>query len=385
MMDVDEVRRRCSPIPSAGPSITEEEVQLVTQALRHGWYENRNIHIDQFVEEFSSYIDKKYCLPTSHCTAAIHLALLALDLGPRDEVIVPDITWVASAAPVHYVGAQIVFCDIDPNSLCMSPQALERAITKNTKAAIAVGLAGNVPEMDKILTIADHHNIHVIEDAAESIGASYKGKKAGTFGDVSVFSFNATKILTAGQGGMLATDDENLYRRVKRLAHHGIDRDPGSRYYWSNEIGYNYNWTNIQAALALAQLRRIDELVEIKRRIHDWYRQGLESVEGIHLNTEPPDVRSTFWLNTVYIDSEYGMKKEEIKQKLQVFGIDARPFFYPISSMPPYVQYCACKNMDEENPVSYELSPNIICLPSAFCHTKDDIAYVCDSLRKVLA
>jgi len=372
-------------IPSAGPSITDEEIRLVTEAVKYGWYENMNMHIDQFVAEFSAYTGKKYCLPTANCTSAIHLALLGLGIGQGDEVIVPDITWVASAAPVNYVGAQIVFCDIDKNSFCLAPQSFERSITERTKAVVAVGLAGNIPEMDEIRNIANRHNIQIIEDAAESLGARYKGQKAGSLGDVGVFSFNATKIAIAGQGGMIVTDDEGLYDRFKMTAHLGIDKSPDARYYWSNEIGYNYNWTNIQAALALAQLRRIDELVDIKRRIHGWYTEGLEGMDGIQLSQEPADVQSTFWLNTVHVSPEFEMGKEELKERFSNYNIDARPFFYPISSMPPYAQYCTGKDMKQENPVSYEVSPYVICLPSAFSHTEDDIAYVCDSFRKILA
>lgn len=371
-------------IPSAGPSITEEEVRLVTEAVRHGWYENMSMHLDQFVEEFSAYTGRKYCLPTANCTSAIHLAMLGLDIGPGDEVIVPDITWVASAAPAAYVGAKVVFTDIDRYTWCISPEAFERSITPWTKAVVAVGLAGNLPNMDEIRRIADRHGIAIVEDAAESLGAEYKGRRAGTFGDISVFSFNATKIAIAGQGGMIATDDPELYERFKVLAHHGIKKSPGERYYWSHEIGYNYNWTNIQAALALAQLRRLKELVEIKRRIHGWYREGLANLEGVRLNYEPEGIRSTFWLNTAIVSPQYGKHKEEIQAQFRKHSIDTRPFFYPISSMPPYVKYCDGKDMAKVNPVSYELSPYGICLPSAFCHTEADVDYICRCFKKIL-
>ena len=372
-------------IPSAGPSITDEEVRLVTEAVKYGWYENMNMHIDQFVAEFSTYTGWKHCLPTVNCTSAIHLALLGLGIGPGDEVIVPDITWVASAAPISYVGATPVFCDIDRDDWCITPQAFEQSITEHTKAVVAVGLAGNIPDMDEISKIAARHNIFIIEDAAESLGAEYKGRKSGTFGDVSVFSFNATKIAIAGQGGMITTNDQDLYEKFRRFAHHGIDKSPDSIYYWSHEIGYNYNWTNIQAALALAQLRRIDELVEIKRQAHSWYRERLKDIEGIQLNYERECIKSTFWLNTIFVSPEYGMKKEKIQAEFKKYNIDARPFFYPISAMPPYAQYCVGKDMQKLNPVSYELSPYVICPPSAFCLTEEDVDYVCQCFKKILS
>lgn len=371
-------------IPSAGPSITDEEVRLVTEAVKYGWYENMNMYIDQFVEEFSDYTGMKYCLPTCHGTSAIHLALLGLNIGPGDEVIVPDITWVASAGPVHYVGAKVVFADIDRKSWCISPESFEKSITEKTKAVIVVGLFGNLPNMDEIRSIAKRHKIVIIEDAAESIGAEYKGKKAGTFGKIGVFSFNATKLVIAGQGGMITTNDKDLFERFKRLAHHGIIKAPNSKYYWSHEIGYNYNWTNIQAALALAQLRRIDELIMMRRRINGWYRERLEDIDGIQLNYESEDVRSTFWLTVAIVSPKYKMKKEKIQEEFRKYDIDARPFFYPISSMPPYAKYCGGKDMEKINPVSYEISPYGICLPSAFAITEDQASYVCASFKRIL-
>ena len=160
-------------IPSAGPSITPHEVRLVYDAIKNGWYENRNKYIDKFTREFSKFIGRKYCLPTSHCTSAIHLALLGLNIGPGDEVIVPDFTWVASAAPIHYVGANIIFADVDRTNWCLSPESFERSITRKTKAVIVVDLYGNMPHMREIVKIARKYNIPIIEDAAESIGAEY--------------------------------------------------------------------------------------------------------------------------------------------------------------------------------------------------------------------
>ena len=371
-------------IPSAGPSITEAEVRLVTEAVKDGWYENMNLHLDQFVDEFSSYLDMPYCLPTANCTSAIHLALLGLEVGPGDEVIVPDVTWVASAAPIHYVGARAVFADIDHQSWCLSPASFEQAISTKTKAVVAVGLAGNVPDMDQLRQIAAQHGISVIEDAAESLGAEYKGQKAGTLGDVGVFSFNATKIMVAGQGGMIVTRDPLMYERFKTLSHHGIKKGPGEPYFWSHELGYNYNWTNIQAALALAQLRRLEELVEVKRQAHSWYRERLANVEGVSLNFEPAGLKATFWLNVAVVDPALEITKEKIQTELLAQNIDTRPFFYPISSMPPYAADCLGQDMPKINPVSYRISPYAICLPSSFSLTEDEVDYVCDRFKKVL-
>lgn len=371
-------------IPSIGPSITQKEIDLVTEAVTHGWYENMNKYIDLFVEEFADFVEMKYCLPTAHCTDAIHLALLGLNIGPGDEVIVPDITWVASAAPITYVGATPVFADMDEKSWCLCPKSFERSITRRTRAVIVVDLFGNMPEMDELREIAEKYNIVIIEDAAEGIGAEYKNRPAGTFGQISVFSFNATKLVMSGQGGLLATNNKEIYERYKLLSHHGINKKPGDRYYWSNEIGYNYNWTNIQAALALAQFRRIDELLEKKHQIFNWYYERLKDVEGVKLNSQPKHIKPTYWISVAIVDEKYGMDKEFLEREFEKYNIDMRPFFYPISSMPPYAKYCTGKEMNKVNPISYKISPYGLCLPSGNNLTEDDVEFVCHSFQKIL-
>lgn len=370
-------------IPSAGPSITQAEIKLVTEAVTHGWYENRNMHINQFVKEFSEYTGVKYCYPTANCSSAIHLALLGLGIGPGDEVIVPDITWVASVAPIHYVGATPIFADIKEDSWCLSSESFEKLITLRTKAVIVVDLYGNMPDMDKILSIAKKHKIFVIEDAAEAMGAEYKGKKAGSFGDVSTFSFNATKIMIAGHGGMVATNNKKLYEKFEILAHHGM-LPYNKKTFWSVEIGYNYLWTNIQAALALAQLRRLDELVNKKRKIFSWYEKRLVRVPGIRLNQEPEGTKSTFWIINAHISSKFKVNKEKLMEEFKKFDIDTRPFFYPVSSQPAYRKYVKGKNYRSQNKVSYRISPKIISLPYSLELKESDVEYVCQIFLKIL-
>jgi len=372
-------------IPSAGPSITQKEIELVNEAIKYGWYESRDMHITQFVEEFKKYTGMQFCLPVNNCSSAIHLVMIALGIGQGDEVIVPDITWVASASPIIYVGAKPVFVDIDENDWCISPESFENAINEKTKAVVVVDLLGNMPQMDEIVRISKKYNIPIIEDAAEGIGAEYKKKRSGTFGDVSVFSFNATKLMIAGQGGMIATNNKILYDKCVLFMHHGIDQSREGRYYWSYEIGYNYQWTNIQAALALAQLRRIDELVRMRRQIGKWYKDKLKNIEGIKFNYEANVVKNTFWIVTIIIDRKYGLKKEEIVKRAKEYNIDIRPFFYPISSMEPYKKYIE-KDVDikKKNKVAYSISPYGICLPSAMKITEEDVNYVCKSFKKIL-
>lgn len=370
-------------IPSAGPSITQKEIKLVTEAVKEGWYEKRNMHMDQLIREFSEYTGMKYCYPTTNCTSALHLAMLALGIGPGDEVIVPDITWVASVAPIHYVGATPVFADIDPDSWCISPASFEKLITKKTKAVVLVDIYGNMPDMDRLLKIAKRHNIFVIEDAAEAMGAEYKGRKAGSFGDISAFSFNATKIMIAGHGGMVATNKKKLFERFEILAHHGM-LPYNKKTFWSVEIGYNYLWTNIQAALALAQLRRLKELVDKKRKIFSWYKKRLDGIPGIRLNEEPENTKSTFWIINAILSGKYRIKKEKIMEEFKKNEVDTRPFFYPVSLQPAYAQYTKGKNYRKQNPISYNISEYGISLPYSLNLTESDVDYVCKLFIKIL-
>lgn len=370
-------------IPSGGPSVTNAEVKLVTEAIKIGWYENRNKHINQFSKEFSDYTGTKYCLPVSHCTAALHLAMLGLGIGPGDEVIVPDVTWVASVAPIAYVGATPVFADIEEKSWCLSPESFEKLITPKTKAVVVVDLYGNMPNMDKILKIAKNKGIYVIEDAAEAMGAEYRGKKAGSFGDISTFSFNATKIIISGQGGMVTTNNKKLFDKIELLYHHGMI-PYNKKAFWSVEIGYNYQWTNIQAALALAQLRRLDELVSKKRQVYEWYKRRLENIPEIRLNTEVVGTKSSFWMINAVLSGKYQIEKENIMEEFRKYSIDTRPFFYPVSSQPAYKKYCNGKNYQKQNIISYQISPYTISLPYSFKLTKTDVDYVCDIFTKIL-
>lgn len=370
-------------IPSAGPSITQKEIDLVTEAVTSGWYESRNIHFDKFNEEFAELINKKYILPVSNCTAAIHLALLSLEIKQGDEVIVPDVTWVASVAPIVYAGAKPVFCDIDKDSWCIDPKSFEKCITKKTKAVIVVDLYGNMPNMKEILSIAKKNKILIIEDTAEGLGSLYNSLPAGSFGDISVFSFNATKIAVAGQGGVFATDNKVFFERAKTLHHHGMAKYTEETTFWSLEIGYNYQWTNIQAALALAQIRRLEELVNQRRRLFGWYNERLKEIDGVQLNSEADNVRNTYWVVSAIVDEGYGLKKEDFMKKFKEKNIDSRPFFYPVSSMPPYRKYLSNKQANL-NPVSYSLSNYGISFPSAAIITEQQVDFVTSIFKDIL-
>lgn len=371
---------------SAGPSITPLEIQYATDAITNGWFENRSSYLDRFVVEFSNFSGKRHVLPTAHCTDAIHLALLALGIGPGDEVIVPDLTWVASAAPILYVGATPVFADVNYKTWCMSADDIARHISPKTKAIIVVDLLGNMPDWDPILELCRSEGIPVIEDAAESIGARYKGELAGSFGDISVFSFNATKLLMAGQGGAFCTNSLELFESAKRKSHHGIDIQATGKYFWSSELGYNYNWTNVQAAVALAQLERIDDLLSHKRWLNYRYRELLKDIPKLSWNQAVDEVfEPSYWVPTIIFDEGIPGGKEGYLEGGFDKGIDFRPMFYQLSSMPTFSEALKATGQSSvANPVSESLSKNGVSLPSGNDLVDQDIQKVAKFVRKSL-
>lgn len=362
-------------IPIAGPWITEKEIEYVTEAVKTAWYDHANVYHERFEQAFAKYVGRKYAIALPSCTSGLHLSLLALGIKPGDEVIVPDITWIATSAPISYVGATPVFADIDPKSWCLSADSFTKRITPRTKAVIVVDLYGNMPDMDAILEIARQHGISVIEDAAEAIGSEYKGRKAGSFGEVSVFSFHGSKTLTTGEGGMLVTNRDDLYEKCLFLRDHG--RDPSGKMFWNLEVAYKYKMSSMQAALGLAQLERIEELCTQKRHIFSWYQQMLGSIQGITLNHEEPWVKNTYWMVTAIIHQN---NKETVIDHLFHRKIDARPFFYPLSTLPAYQN---TPSADVQNPISCHISPYGINLPSALNLTQSQIKQVAESLIQV--
>ena len=369
-------------IPVAGPWITDKEVAYVTDAAAHGWYENAGSYPQRFERAFAEYVGVRYAIGVPHCTAAIHLSLVAFGIGPGDEVIVPDITWIASAAPIKYVGAEPIFADIDPLTWCLSAEAFERSITPRTKAVIPVALYGNMPEMNDIRAIASQHKLVVIEDAAEAFGSEYRGRRAGSLGDTGVFSFHGSKTLTTGEGGMLVTDREDVYRRVLSLRDHG--RTPGDTGFFNEEVAFKYRMSSLQAALGLAQLERAADLVARKREIFGWYRSELADVPCLTLNAEPVGTINSYWMSTLVWDRTLGLNKAEMIRTLKERGIDTRPFFHPLSSLPAYAAAASSQIAQRDNVHAYRVSPCGINLPSSFRITRDEVTYVAQHVRALI-
>jgi len=369
-------------IPIAGPWITQREIDYVTDAVTNAWYGNHNIYHERFEKAFADYLGVRFAIALPSCTSAIHLSLAALGVGSGDEVIVPDITWIASAGPITYVGATPVFADIDYKTWCLSAESLEECITSKTKAVILVDLYGNMPDMDGIRDVAKRRSIAIIEDAAEAIGSEYRGKKAGSFGDTGVFSFHGSKTLTTGEGGMLVTDREDVYPRALLLRNHG--REPGDKMFWNAEVAYKYAMSSMQAALGLAQLERIEEIIARKRQIFAWYQEALSGVDGLTLNYEAPGTKNTYWMVTAVLDASLGMEKERLMALLSERGIDSRPFFYPLSSLPAYEYLGQARQDRQRNRVSYQISPYGVNVPCALNMTQERVHYVCDTLKEIL-
>ncbi|MBL9171089.1 MAG: DegT/DnrJ/EryC1/StrS family aminotransferase [Verrucomicrobiales bacterium] len=370
-------------IPVSGPWITEKEIRYVTDAVTNAWYSQANVYNDRFEKAFAAHVGVPHAIALPSCTSAIHLALMALGVGPGDEVIVPDGTWIASAAPITYVGATTVFADIDAQSWCLCPKSFESCITPRTKAVIPVDLYGNMADWDGILDVAKRHRIAVIEDAAEAAGAEYHGRKAGSFGDAGVFSFHGSKTLTTGEGGMLVTARQDIRDRALFLRDHG--RPPGDRMFYNTEVAWKYKMSSMQAALGLAQVERIEELIVRKREIFSWYRDALGGIPGVQLNQEAPQTRSAYWMVTAVLDPSLGLPKEQLMEQLSAEGIDTRPFFHPLSSIPAYAASAEAEKARQRNRVCYRISPYGINLPSGLNLQPEQVKRVSEAFKKILS
>ena len=353
-------------IQIAEPCLGEEELSNVIEAVKSGWISSKGKFIEEFEGNVARYCGRKYGVATSNGTVALHLALKALGIGKDDEVIVPDLTFVAVANATTYCNAKPVFVDSHPDYWCINPEKIEEKITKNTKAIIPVHLYGHPCDMDAILEIAEDHNLYVVEDAAEAHGAEYKGKKVGSFGAISCFSFYGNKIITTGEGGMCLTNNEDLAEKMIILRDHGMN--PNKRY-WYDVIGFNYRMTNLQAAVGVAQLKKLDEFVERKREIARWYSEELKDLEEkgiIKLHPQMSWAKCVYWMYCILVEDKFGASRDDLMKRLEENEIDTRPFFYPVHVMPPY------KN-NERFSVAEEISRKGINLPSAVGLKEEEI------------
>jgi len=369
-------------IAISGPDITEHENKLVATAMSD-WYKQPYFYCEEFEQRFAAYHNRNYALMTPSCTTANHLLLMGLGIGPGDEVLVPEATWIASIAPTYYTGATPVYCDIDADDWCISIDSMRRNLTENTRAVIVVNLYGNMAKMDELERFAKQHNLFLIEDAAESVGSRYKGRKSGEFGVGSLFSFHRTKTMTTGEGGMLLIDDEALFNRCVKLRDHG--RGPDTAAFTHELVAYKYMPFNVQAALGLGQLDRLEQLVDKKRHILHFYKARLARFDNLQINPDSDDVYNSAWCSTIVLGANYNYKKASLMSALQAEQIPSRPFFYPLSTQPG-IQEKLGGNVDlsKKNPTAFAISDRGINLPSALNLTDSQLDHVCTVLEKLL-
>ena len=369
-------------IPVAGPWVTELEAEFVADAALNDWYGNAGRSVGLFETEFAAHLGARHALAVPHATSALHLAMVALDLGPGDEVIVPETTFVATAAPITYTGATPVFADIDPDTWCMSADSLKQCLSPRTKAIVTVDLYGDVPDMSAIRELAG--DIPVIEDAAQAIGAIRHGIPAGMLGDMGVFSFHGTKTLTSGEGGIVVTDRTDLFETMAQLRNLG--RRPGAHAQLVSDIpGFKYQMSSLQAAFGRAQLLRVDELVAKKRRLFGWYRDRLADLDGVQLNAQGAGHLNPYWMTNIVVDKSFGVSTRQMMAYFDDNGVDTRPFFPPLSSLQAFSNYPdQVATARAANSVAYDIAQRSINLPSALMLEEEHIDRVVGLLRSFL-
>lgn len=359
------------------PSITALEIEYATDAAANGWGAQCYDYIVRLEKLFREDIGARFAIATSSCTGAMHMGLAALGVGPGDEVILADTNWIATAAPITYLGAKPVFVDIDPDNWCIDPVAAEAAITPRTKAIIATHLYGNLADLNALMAIGDRSGIPVIEDSAEALGSVWRGQKAGSVGLFGTFSFHGTKTMTTGEGGMFVTSDAELYENVLTLSNHGRARGQ-TKQFWPDAIGFKYKMSNIAAALGCAQMERINDLTGRKRAIFARYRTYLGGIDGIRLNPEPVDTINGAWMPTAVLAPELGITRETMIEAFGRENIDARVFFHPLSSLPMFTP-------QPEHVHAYDIPGRAINLPSYHDMSDEDIARVASVLLGLVA
>ncbi len=363
-------------IPLAKPVFGPTEKKLVNQAVNSGWISSIGAYVAQFGEEFAATVGAKYALPICNGTAALHLALIALGIKPGDEVIVPALTFVASANAITYVGAKPIFADIEPGTFNIDLKDAEKKITARTKAIMSVDLYGHPVDFDSVKAFAKKFNLHFISDSAESLGSLYKNKPFGGLAEVTTFSFFGNKIVTTGEGGMLVTNSQKIYDTAKFYRDQA--KDITIHNYYHPAIGYNYAMTNLQAAVGIGQLRQLETFVKKKRQIAARYRQGLKAVPGLSFQTEAEYAESNWWMFSLLVDrAKFGRSRDELMKFLAAKGIETRPFFYPLPQLPPY----QAANKSHQFSVTEDIAGKGMNLPTFATLTKKEQNYVINQIK----
>ena len=324
-------------ISVAQPTLSGNERKYVLDCLDTNWISSNGKYIPAFEDAFAAFCKVKHAVAVSNGTTALHLALVALGLAPGDEVIVPTVTYIATANAVRYCGSTPVLADVSPGTLNLDPGEIERKLTPRTKAIIAVHLYGHPAEMHSILAVARKHGLKVVEDAAEAHGATVNGEIVGGLGDCATFSFFGNKIVTTGEGGMVTTNDDQLAAQLRIYRNQGVDVQ---RRYWFPVVGYNYRMTNIQAAIGLAQMENVDKALAYRQQLALWYDQALAPFgDAINLPRQSEWAKQVFWMYTIFLKQGGAAQRDAVMRHLDEVGIETRPVFYPLHEMPPYKEY----------------------------------------------
>jgi perosamine synthetase len=362
-------------IPISEPFLNGNEKKYVDQCMNTSWISSQGEFIPKFEEALANYHGIKYAVATSNCTSALHLALKSLNIGLGDEVICPDLTFIAPANMIVLSGAKLVLVDVNPSTLAINPKLIEAAITERTKAIIVVHQFGHAAPMDEILSIAQKNKLYIIEDNAESIGGKYKGKMLGTIGDVSCYSFFANKIITTGEGGAILTKNSKIAEKCRTLRDHGMSL--GERYHHV-DLGYNYRMTNIQAAIGLAQIEELDNILALRRKQMDIYYDLLKDTEGIFLRSFKEWCEPVHWMMTITLDRRY--KRDQILINLREKGVDCRQMINPVHQAEHFKNQFNDKNF----PNSIKISHQSLHLPCSTGLKENQIKFIVDSLRQSL-
>ncbi len=362
-------------ISMAMPVFNGNEKKYLNECVDTGWVSANGRFVNEFEQKFAEYCGMKYALSCSNGTVSLHLALMAIGLKAGDEVIMPSLTYIATANCVKYCGATPVFVDSNPDTFNINPDEIEKKITNKTKAIIPVHLYGLCADMNRINAIAKKHHIYVIEDAAEAHGAKIGDKLSGSMSDIASFSFFGNKIITSGEGGMVVTNNETFYKKMKLLKSQGMS--PEKRY-WHVEVGYNYRMTNMQAAIGLAQLEKIDWHIAERKRIADLYKKYLGDCRFVRMQCCPEGYTHVYWMNNVILSDDVKMSRDDVMKEMEAHNIEMRPVFYPMHIMPPYF------NESLKLPVAEKLSERGISLPSHALLTEEDVKFICDTLKSII-
>jgi perosamine synthetase len=357
-------------IPVYRPSLSGNEKKYVDDCIDSSWISSKGNYIDKFERNFESFVDVKYAATVSNGTVALHLALIALGIGEGDEVIVPTLTYIASVNAISYTGAKPIFVDSLSDTWQMNADDVRKKITSKTKAIMAVHLYGQSCDMDALLKISTEYNLFLIEDCAEAIGTQYKGKHVGTFGDIATFSFFGNKTITTGEGGMVVTNNQTLYERILHFKGQGLAKH---REYWHDVIGYNYRMTNICAAIGLAQLEQIDLFIKQKRAIAEFYKNKLADTP-ITFHEEQQDTYHSYWMCSILVENP--SDRDKLRLHLANNGIETRPLFYPVHTMPMY------SKKFETHPIAESIGWRGINLPSFPSLSQNELLHIIDSIMR---